>query len=100
MSDGRINVFFFFDVGGLPLISDTAFEDRLFKVSIFIGDQKYMAHVSFYKRRIHCIELKKPRRFFKGMIYRVGTVMEGKPSDSFTGVIDRAEHSKETDDNP
>lgn len=100
MSDGRINVFFFFDEGGLPLLSSNAFQDRLFKVQVFVEEQKLMAHVSFYKGRIHCVELKKPRRFFKGKKFRVGSVKEGKPADSFTGVIDRAEHGKETDYNP
>lgn len=100
MSDGRINVFFFYDEESLPLIPDPDFEDRLFKVEIFVDGRKHRAQVSFYKRRIHCVEIKKPRSFFKGKNFSIGMVTPGKPSGSFTGAIDRAEHGKETETNP
>lgn len=100
MSDGRINVFFFYDEGGLPLISDPEFEDRLFKVDLVVDARRYVAQVAFIHGRIHRVELKKPRKFFLGKEYRIGAVKAGKPSDSFTGVIDRAAHGKETEFNP
>ena len=98
--DGRINVFFFYDESSLPLLSVPEFEDRLIKVELFVEGRKHVAHVIFYKGRIHSIELKKPRSFFKGKSFRVGSVTEGKPSDSYTGAIDRLEHGKETETNP
>ncbi|QFT78733.1 hypothetical protein [Erythrobacter sp. THAF29] len=97
MAQGRINVFFFYNEGSLPLIPDPAFEDRLFKVSLFIEDRKYVAHVSFFERRLYSVELKRPRSSLIGKSYRIGTVTLGKPSDSYIRVIDRAEHGKETD---
>lgn len=100
MSDGRINVFFFYNQRGLTLIPDPAYEDRLFKVELFVEGRKYVAHVSFFERRIHCVELKKPRSFFKGKAYRIGAVSDGKPTDSFTRAIDRVDHGKPTDINP
>jgi hypothetical protein len=96
MTNGRINVFFFYDLSELPLIQDPAFDDSMFKVELFVEGRKHVAHVGFYKKRIHCVELKKPRAFFAGKRYLVGAVKEGKPKESFTNVIDRAEHGKET----
>lgn len=100
MSDGRINVFFFYDERGLPLINDSSFDDRLFKVDLLVDGRRHKAQVGFYKGRIHRVELKKPRSFFKDKSYRLGAVAEGKPTDSFTRAIDRADHGKETDINP
>lgn len=100
MSDGRINVFFFYDEDGLPTIRDPAFEDRLYKVELFVDGRKQWANVSFFEGRVHCVELKKPRKHFKGKRYTVGAVKESEPSESFTGVIDRAIHGKETETNP
>ncbi len=100
MSDGRINVFFFYDEDSLSLLPRPDFDDRLYQVELFVEKRKYRAHVNFYEGRIHSVELKKPRSFFKGKDYAIGEVSEGKPSQSFTGVIDRAAHGKETDNNP
>ncbi len=100
MSDGRINVFRFYDQHRLPLISDTSFADKLYKVELFVENKKHIALVTFYERRIYSIEFKKPRKFFKGKPYRVGSVMEGKPKESYTAAIDRAAHGKEMEINP
>ncbi len=100
MSDGRINVFFFYDEDALPLLPRPDFDDRLYQVELFVERRKYRAHVNFYEGRIHSVELKKPRSFFEGKDYVIGEVSEGKPSQSYTGVIDRAAHGKETDNNP
>lgn len=100
MSEGRINVFFFYDEKALGLIQDEAFEDRLFKVELFVDGRRYVAQVGFYQGRIHRVELKKPRSFFKGKSYGLGAVTEGNPSKSYTAVIDHAEHGRETEINP
>ena len=100
MSDGRVNVFFFYDENGLKLIKDESFEDRLFKVELFVDGRRYVAQVGFYKGRIHRVELKKPRSFFRDKAYRVGAVTEGDPSKSYAAAIDRAEHGRETEINP
>ena len=100
MMDGRVNVFFFYDKRELLLIEDPAFEDHLFKVEILVEGRKHVAHVSFFERRIHCVELKKPRSFFIGKSYVVLTVKEGKPTESYTNIIDRVEHGKKAEFKP
>lgn len=84
----------------IHLIDDPAFGGRLFKVDFIVDGQKRKAQVGFYKGRIHGVEIKKPRSFFKDKSYRVGAVADGKPTDSFTRAIDRVDHGKETDFNP
>ncbi len=100
MSKGKINVFRFYNQGQLPLITESDFADKLYKVELFIENKKHVALVTFYKGRIFSVELKKPRRFFNGKIYLVGEVREGKSNETYTSVIDRAAHGKETEINP
>lgn len=100
MSDGRINTIFFDRPESIPLLDDQSFADKLFRVDLFIGDKKYPARVTFYKQRIFSVELKVPRKFYKGKEFRVGAVTVGKAKDSFTAVIDRASHGKQTETNP
>lgn len=100
MSDGRINVFFFYDEEALPLLPRPDFDDRLYRVELFVEGKKQWAQVAFFQCRIHRIELKKSRGFFKGKAYKIGEVSEGKSTDTYTRVIDRAAHGKETENNP
>jgi hypothetical protein len=100
MTSGRINVLYFYDESRLPLIADPQFADKLFKIDLFVEGKKQTAHVTFYAGRLFSVELKKPRKFFKGKMYRIGAVTEGRQRDSFTGIIDRAAHGKETETNP
>ena len=99
MSSGRINVFFFYRRDQLPLIPGLEFMDCLFKVQLKVDNRRYCAHVTFYKGRIFSVEFKKPRKFFLGKEYSIGAVTRGEPKDTFTRIIDRAEHGHETDDN-
>ncbi|MEP3049863.1 MAG: hypothetical protein ABJP48_10095 [Erythrobacter sp.] len=97
---GLINVFWFYEKDRLPHIEDQSYFDRLFKVEIFVGNRRHISMVTFFEGRIFSVEFKKPRGFFKGEKYRIGKVTDGKPSDTYTRVIDRAEHGKETEGNP
>jgi hypothetical protein len=99
MSSGRINVFFFYRPGCLPLLPCPEFTDYLFKVQLKIDGRRYRAQVTFYEGRIFSVEFKKPRKFFLGKEYSIGEVTRGEPKDTFTRTIDRAEHGHETDDN-
>lgn len=98
--EGRINTFFFRKLPNHLLILDPAFQDCLFKIEVFVDGRKHYAQVTFAKGRIWSIEFKKPHKFFKGKNVRVGLVKHGKSKDTFTTVIDRAAHGRETDENP
>jgi hypothetical protein len=98
--EGRINTFFFDKLPNDLLISDSGFQDCLFKVEVFADGRKQQAQVTFYKGRIFSMELKKPHKFFVGKDIKIGSVTLGKPKDTFTAVIDRAAHGQETDNNP
>jgi hypothetical protein len=100
MSHGRVNVFYFYDLDKIPLIPDPQFSDKLFKVDLYVEDRRQSAHVIFFEGRIFSVEFKRPREFYVGKEYRVGSVTEGSPKDTFTAVIDRAAHGKETEINP
>ena len=39
-------------------------------------------------------------KFFVGKDIKIGSVTRGEPKDTFAAVIDRAEHGRETDENP
>lgn len=100
MSDGRINVFYFYDVKKIPLIADPEFANKLYRIELFIDGKRHVAQVTFYMGRIFSVELKIPRKSYKDKEYRVGVVTEGQPKDSFTKVIDRAAHGRATETNP
>jgi hypothetical protein len=94
---GRISPIFFKDFN-LPKelrIPDPEFADRLYKVEMFVDGRKQHANVTFYNGRIHCLEFKKPLKFYEGKEIRFGGVTLGKPKQSFTVAIDRHEHGKE-----
>ncbi len=99
-SKGRINVFFFYRRDRLPIISDPKFRNALFSVDLRLEGRKRKAHVTFYEGRVFSVELKLPRKVYKNKEYRIGAVTEGKPKDTFTAVIDRTAHGKETETNP
>jgi hypothetical protein len=94
---GRISPFFFYDFN-LPAklrISNPEFADRLYKVEMFVDGRKQQAHVTFYRGRIHCLEFKKPFKFYEGKDIRFGAVTVGKPKQSMATAIDRQEHGKD-----
>jgi hypothetical protein len=98
--DGRINTFFFDNLPNNLLIDDSAFQDCLFKVEVFVDGRKQHAHVTFVKGRIFSVEFKKPHKFFVGKYIKIGSVSPGRPNDTFTAIIDRAAHGRETEENP
>lgn len=100
MADGRVNTFFFNNLSNSLVISDPAFQDCLFKVEVFADGRKQHAQVTFSNGRIFEIEFKKPHKFFVGKDIKIGSVTRGEPKDTFAAVIDRAEHGRETDENP
>ena len=95
--DGRVSPFFFRDFS-LPRelrIPNIEFADRLYKIEMIVDGRKQQAHVTFYKGRIHCLEFKKPFKFYEGKAVRFGKVNVGKPKQSVAGAIDRQEHGKD-----
>ena len=61
---------------------------------MFVDGRTQQAHVTFYRGRIHCLEFKKPLKFYEGKDVSFGAVTEGNPKQSYTGAIDRYEHGK------
>jgi hypothetical protein len=93
---GRISPFFF-DHFLLPReirLPCPEFEEKLYKVEMFINGRKQHANVVFYHGRIHTIEFKKPFKFYEGKYIRFGAVTVGNPEQSMTVAIDRSEHGK------
>lgn len=97
-NDGRISPFFFknFNLPRELRIPHPEFADRLYKVALFVDGRKQQAHVTFYKGRIHCLEFRKPFKFYEGKDIRFGEVTVGKPKQSYTGALDRLEHGKDS----
>jgi hypothetical protein len=100
MPKGQISTFFFKRLPEELLIPDPKFLNCLFKVELIVDGRKQHANVIFVKGRILSIEFKKPYEFYMGKDVKIGEVAEGQPKDSFTAIIDRAEHGRETDENP
>lgn len=100
MSEGRVNVLFFYNENEIPLISVGEYCNRLYKVDIIVEGIWQKVNIVFTRGRIHRIEFMKPSSYFKGKNYCVGAVSIGKSSNSFTRIIDRGEHGKETEINP
>jgi hypothetical protein len=98
--EGRINTFFFNNLPDTLLISHPGFQDGLFKIEVFVDGRKQHAQITFYKGRIFSVEFKKPHKFFTGKDIEIGSVTSGQPKNTFTAAIDRAEHGRETDENP
>jgi hypothetical protein len=96
--DGRVSPFFFrnFNLPQELRISNTDFADRLYNIEMIVDGRKQYAHVTFYKGRIHCLEFKKPLKFYKGKDVRFGKVAVGNPKHSVTRIIDRREHGKDS----
>ena len=100
MPDGRINTFFFNNLPDHLLITDPTFQHCLFKVEIIADGRKQHGQVIFYGGRIFSVEFKKPHKFFADKDIKIGAVISGKSKDTFTAVLDRAEHGRETGHNP
>jgi hypothetical protein len=93
---GRVSPFFFknFRLPREIRIPYPEFEDRLYKVEMFVDGRKQQAHIVFVSGRIHRIEFKKPFKFYEGKDIRFGATSLGKPKQSLTVAIDREEHGK------
>jgi hypothetical protein len=96
----RIVTFRFYEKDKSLIINDKEYSDLLLKVEIIIDGKKQTAHATFYNGYIYGLEFKKPYKFYKDKEINVGGVKIGKSGDTYTRVIDRAEHGKETDYNP
>lgn len=94
MNNGRVNVFRFYRPVDSLCLRDGAYDDLLVRVSISVNGRPMMAHATFYRGLIFSVEFKKPRSFFVDREVSVISVTRGSPSNSFTRVIDRAEHGK------
>ncbi len=94
---GRVNPFFF-DNFQLPReirLPCPEFQDRQYKIEMFVDGQKQHAHIVFTSGRIYSIEFKKPFKFYEGKEIRFGAVTLGKQNQSLAATIDRAEHGKD-----
>lgn len=94
---GRISPFFF-DNFRLPReirLPCPEFEDRRYKVEMFVDGRKQYAHINFTSGRIYSIEFKKPFKFYEGKEVRFGKVTVGKSNQSLAAAIDRQEHGKD-----
>lgn len=89
---GRINVIRYYDFNDDSRISEPDYADKLFKVRISVDGKAQTAHVTFYKGRIFSVEFPKPRRSYTAKKVVIRDVVEGSPKESYTHVIDRAEH--------
>lgn len=94
MNQGRINVFRFNRRVEPFRLIDRAYEDLLVRVRISIEDRTMTAHATVYRGIVFSVEFKRPTNYFKGKEVRVIGVDEGSPEESFTELIDRAEHGK------
>ena len=95
MTEGRINVFRFYDANPSLKLSDPDFLDKSIRVNIKVDGRKLKSNVTFYKGYIWSVEFTKPKGFFQGKPVAILSVEEGKPGSSFTQVIDRYEHGRE-----
>lgn len=95
MNKGRINVFRFYRPVESLRLRDGAYDDLLVRVRISIEGRTMMAYATLYRGLIFSVEFKRPKSFFVNKELRITSVTEGSPKDSFTQVIDRAEHGRE-----
>ena len=92
MSDGRINVFRFYNFDDHLRISFKEFNDLMLKVDLMVDGKREVAHVTFYKGYIFSIELKHPRKFYENKKIEIKDIETGLPEESYTNEIDQAEH--------
>jgi hypothetical protein len=94
---GKISPFFFehFRLPKEIRLPCPEFEDKLYKVEMFVDGRKQQANVVFVDGRIYSIEFKKPFKFYESKDIRFGAVTLGKSKQSLAVAIDRAEHGKD-----
>jgi hypothetical protein len=94
---GRISPFFF-DNFRLPKevrLPVPDFDDRLYKIEMFVDEEKQWAQVMFVSGRIYSISFKQPFKFYEGKDVRFGAVKLGDGKQSMAVSMDRHEHGKD-----
>jgi hypothetical protein len=94
---GRISPFFF-DNFRLPKemrLPLPEFDDRLYKIEMFVDGRKQWAQVMFVSGRIYSISFKQPFKAYEGKDIRFGAVKFGNSKQSTAAAIDRQEHGKD-----
>jgi hypothetical protein len=76
-------------------ISDSSFDDLLLIVRLTINGKKEVANVIFHRGLIFSVETRQCRKFYNDVNVNVVGVETGKPRQSLTYVIDRAEHGSD-----
>lgn len=97
-SEGRINIFRFYDFDDALLIKGEKFQDFLLKVCITVNGKRNIGHLTFYKGRIFSVEFKKSKAYFNGKNLEFVNAEIGKTQDAYTRVIDRSEHGRANED--
>jgi hypothetical protein len=66
----------------------------LIKVLMTVNGAKQMANVTTYEGYLFTVEFRKPATFYKGKTIELGEAKLGNPGQSYTRLIDRAEHGR------
>lgn len=73
-------------------IPDPEFEDALFKVRAKVGTKTETMNVTFYEGFLFSVETRRPGKSYVNQSISVLDVQKGKPKETLTRPIDRAEH--------
>lgn len=95
MTNGHINVFRFYEPDTALIIAEPAFADKYIRVNGVVNGKRQKALLSYYKGYIYSIEFKKPTKFYVGKEFKVVSVEDADPKETYTRVIDRATHGRE-----
>jgi hypothetical protein len=71
------------------------FDDRMYKIEMFVDGSKQWAQVMFVGGRIYSISFKEPFNAYEGKDIRFGMVKLGNSKQSMAAAIDRLEHGKD-----
>lgn len=93
---GRISPFFFqnFRLPQEIRLPCPEFDDRLYKIEMFVDGRKQHAQIVFVSGRIYSIEFKKPFKFYKNKWISFGVVTIGRAEQSQTVTLDKQEHGE------
>jgi hypothetical protein len=94
----RISRVLFDEIDDSSLMELPRYRDCLFRVQMFVENEKESANVIFYEGRIYIIELSKPFKFFKGKTIKFGAVTQGNSKETITRTLDRLEHGRDEND--
>lgn len=99
LNDDRINAFHFYEPNDELRVPDEAFSDMLIKVKFRLDGRLHTAHVTFYKGNLYSVEFNKPGKIYHSKALEIIGAEIGKPSQSYTRVIDRSAHGRNEYDN-